>query len=245
LEVATTNSDIQVGNFSASVVTVKFEGHAASGRSGITANPFEFAATCLPTNCWIDWGPNESAAWSGRTIVACIGSENGIFVRAPVASASLIYVGKSRNIDGFAGVGLNGCGSDYAQQLGTHQVLGAPTSAQFNLTRTVKAGNHVSSNSNWHEGVQTTPVVNSTRRTILNIPNFANMVAVTGADTRGNQFCDLLWVTSATCNVMQSAANSGSPAVRDYSVGSNLLGLAVASGSYAVQASCVGFGMQV
>jgi hypothetical protein len=245
LEVNTTNSNIQVGNFSAPVVTVKFEGHAASGRSGIAANPFEFAATCVPTNCWIDWGPNESATWSGSTIVACAGSENGIFVRAPVASANLISVARSRKIDGFAGFGLNGCGTDYAQQLGTHQVLGPANSSQFNLTRTVKAGPHVSSNSNWHEGVQTTPAVTSSTLTILNIPNFANIVSVTGADTRGNQFCDLLWVTSATCSVMQSAANSGSPAARNYSVASNALRLAMASGSYAVQASCVGFGMQV
>jgi hypothetical protein len=245
LEVNTANTNIQVANFSAPVVTVKFEGHAASGKSGIEANPFEFAATCVPTNCWVDWDPNESHSWSGSAIVACAGSENGIFVRAPVPSAKLIAVASSRKIDGFAGFGLNGCGTDYAQQLGTHQVLGPARSSQFNLTRTVKAGSHVSSNSNWHEGVQTTPAVASTAVTILDIPNFANIVAVTGANTRGDQFCDLLWVTSATCSVMQSAANSGSPAARSYSINSNELRLAMASGSYAVQASCVGFGMQV
>ncbi len=245
LEVNTTNANIQTGNFSAPVVTVKFEGHAASGRSGIVANPFEFAATCVPTNCWIDWDPNESHTWSGSAIAACAGSENGIFVRAPVPSAKLITVANSRKIDGFAGFGLNGCGTDYAQQLGTHQVVGPAVPSQFNLTRTVKAGSHVSGNSNWHEGVQTTPAVASTSITILSIPNFANIVAVTGADTRGDQFCDLLWVTSATCSVMQSAANSGSPAMRSYSMTSNQLRLAMGSGIYAVQASCVGFGMQV
>ncbi len=245
LEVNTTNANIQTGNFSAPVVTVKFEGHAASGRSGIVANPFEFAATCVPTNCWIDWDPNESHTWSGSAIAACAGSENGIFVRAPVPSAKLITVANSRKIDGFAGFGLNGCGTDYAQQLGTHQVVGPAVPSQFNLTRTVKAGSHVSGNSNWHEGVQTTPAVASSPVTILDIPNFANIVAVTGADARGDQFCDLLWVTSAACSVMQSAANSGSPAPRSYSTAANGLRLAMGSGSYAVQASCVGFGMQV
>jgi hypothetical protein len=175
--------------------------------------------------------------------VYCKGAANGISVRAPVPTDRLMRVVMSSQIDSYAGTAFAGQPNDYAQVLGTHITIGASGNNRFNRTRKVRAGSYVSGNSDWNEGVQTTPAVGIIPVTILNLPNLANLVIVTGADG-GDRFCDLLWVTSTSLATIQSATQAGNPSMRNYSTATESLALAVVAGNYAVQVSCLGFGMQ-
>lgn len=244
MEVASSKQDFQLCNFSVPLAKgIKFEGHA--GGAGISAIPFQFTATSVPTNCWFDWDPNESGPWTGGSIVSCLGTENGVYVRAPVASSLLISVANSRTIDGFAGLGLNGNGTDYAQQLGAHQVIAPSANGQFNLVRTVKAGAFVSANSNKHEGGQTTQAVTTGATTILTIPNQANFVHVVGSDAGGDKFYDTVKCGQTTFVVTDSLTLAGTPTARTYSIAAAQLKLSMASGTYNIQVDCEGKGMQV
>lgn len=251
MEVASANGNMQVGNFSVSIVRgLKFEGLAGNG-SPITARPFQFNSTCTPTGVEIIWNPSEGpSTWTGDYVVQCAGTEAGIKVIAPgIPDANLVNVTNSRTIDGFSGTGLYGQGSGYAQILGTYLNLGAIANAQFNRTRKVRAGAFVSANSDLNEGVQTTQgVTGAGATTILSFPNFGQTCRITGVATAGGHiFRDVVDATPSAFSVISSLTAQNSPAARTYSVGSspNVLKLVMASGTYNVQVSCIGDGAQV
>jgi hypothetical protein len=245
LEPAGGYGNIQVCDFGVELPKgIKFHGHTGSSEA-ITANPCVFESTATPTNIDVNWDPNESGSWSGAYLVQCFGSGNGISVRGPVPSANLVSVATANTVDSFSATTFVGQGNDFAQLLGTHLVEGSATTGVFNRTRKVRAGPFTSALSDWNEGVEVAAAVTTSAVQILQIPNWANLVAVLGEDAGGDKFGDLLWVGFSTVATIASMTLSGSPSARTYSNSSNLLTLAMASGTYAVQCSVQGFGMQV
>ena len=132
MEVATSNQNLQMCDFSVALPKgIKFEGHAGAGHA-ISARPFQFEITAVPTNCTFEWDPNESSTWTGDYIVQCAGTENGLRVVAPVAFGNLMNATSSRTIDSFPGFGFQGQGTDYGQLTGMLASVGPSANGQFN-----------------------------------------------------------------------------------------------------------------
>jgi hypothetical protein len=245
IEAATSNQDIRVGAFDVPLAEgLKFEGRLAAGHT-ITARPFQFGASSVPTNCQFDWHPNVSSTWTGDYIVQCAGTENGVHVRAPVAVANLINVTSSRTINSFPGFGYSAAGTDYAAVLGTVLNVGASANAQFNRTNVIRAGAFVSGNSDGSIGVQTTQTVAAVATVILNVPGLASLVIVAGTDAGGNRFTDLVMAGfSGTPSVILTRTESGGPAARTYTAVAGTLKLAMAAGTYNIQCTVFGGGIQ-
>ena len=245
MEVATSNQNLQMCDFSVALPKgIKFEGHAGAGHA-ISARPFQFEITAVPTNCTFEWDPNESSTWTGDYIVQCAGTENGLRVVAPVAFGNLMNATSSRTIDSFPGFGFQGQGTDYGQLTGMLASVGPSANGQFNRVRKLRAGAFVSANSDWNDGVQTTQNVANVATNILALPNYANLVIVTGANGGGDKFCDLVFCTFVGATVLSSLTASGAPAARTYTFAANQLKLAMGTATTLnIQASCLGFGMQ-
>lgn len=232
---------------------VKFEGHA--GMTSTTQYPFIFGPSSIPTDIWIDWDPNESGTFGATYIVLCQGAENGITVRCPLLPAvttsgtiNLISVANSRTIDGSPGFGFTLQGTDYAQATGMTITIGPETAGNFIRTRKVRAGTFVTENSDANEGVQVTASVSTSATAILALPNAGQLVQVTGVSSGGTKWYDVLAVpnlNSGTVAVLASNTVNGSPGTRTYTITSASLTLAMSAGTYAVQCTCLGAGMQV
>jgi hypothetical protein len=244
IEAATANQDIRICDFNVPVAEgLWFDGRAAAGHA-IVARPFQFGATCVPTNCWFDWHPNVSSTWTGDYIVQCGGTENGIHVRAPVTVANLINVTTSRTINSFPGFGYSASGTDYAAVQAMTLNVGPAVDAQFNRTMVIRAGAFVSANSDGSLGIQTTQSVSTSATVILNVPGLASLVIVTGV-SGADKFTDLVMAGfSGTPSAILSRTESGGPAARTYSAVSGTLKLAMASGTYAIECTVFGGGMQ-
>jgi hypothetical protein len=220
-----------------------FDGRAAAGHA-IVARPFQFGATCVPTNCWFDWHPNVSSTWTGDYIVQCGGTENGIHVRAPVTVANLINVTTSRTINSFPGFGYSASGTDYAAVQAMTLNVGPAVDAQFNRTMVIRAGAFVSANSDGSLGIQTTQSVSTSATVILNVPGLASLVIVTGV-SGADKFTDLVMAGfSGTPSVILSRTESGGPAARTYTAVAGTLKLAMAAGTYNIQCTVFGGGIQ-
>jgi hypothetical protein len=90
---------------------------------------------------------------------------------------------------------------------------------------------------------QQTTSVSTSATTILNGPQYLNFCLVYGTDGT-NRFADvvLMSVGTGTVNVMSSLGAAGSPAARTYTQSSSSLRLAMASGTYTVQVTCLAMG---
>ena len=224
---------------------LRFIGHCESGTQ-ITAAPFTFAAACVPTNCYFDWGPNDSAGgFNIGAVVACLGAENGIFVRANVPAGNLATVVNTRTIGGYAGVGVTGMGDDYSTFMTSPYIQGTVTASAMNLLTTKRAGARVSINSDWLELVQTTAGVTTSGSVIATSPTIAAKVFVTGKSGSGPAFFDEVnMMYGISPPQVINSQSSGVAAARTYSVSTNQLTLTMASGTYAVQASVITIGIQ-
>ena len=229
---------------------IKFKGHA--GATSITQYPFVFGPNSVPTDVDIDWDANESGTFGASVLVYCQGFENGIRVKSPTFNAAttggsnnFISV-QSRTIDGSPGYGFRLQGNDYADIACMRMTVGPQVNGQFIRTHKTRAGNFVSENSDSNDGTQTTAAVATSPTTIVNLPNFGQLVIVNGADAGGDKFFDVVSAPSVgNATPMTQTTISGSPASRAYTVSGGNLQLAMGSGNYAVTARVFGCGMQV
>jgi hypothetical protein len=90
---------------------------------------------------------------------------------------------------------------------------------------------------------QQTTSVSTTATTILNGPQYMNFCLVYGV-SGSNRFADvvLMSVGTGTVNVISSLTASGTPAARTYSQSASTFRLAMASGTYTVQVTCLAMG---
>lgn len=244
LENPTTNGAVQMCYLNAAICSqIRFRGKGASG--AISAAPFQFTSTAFLEDYEFDWNPNESGTFSGGFILIVAGSEGGGRIKCTLPASQLAAITSTHSVGGFQGYGYLGSASDYGLTTGATLVQGPTSNGQFNLTRTVKAGNRVNSNSDYTEGVWTTPAV-STTTPIITFPGTACLFHVTGTNSGGAKFYDIVCgLYGGTPMVVASSNNAVSPAGRTYTItGSNVLNLAMASGTYAIQVLCQQIGAQ-
>lgn len=90
---------------------------------------------------------------------------------------------------------------------------------------------------------QQTTSVSTSATVILNGPQYMNFCLVYGTDGT-NRFADvvLMSVGTGTVNVISSLTAAGTPAARTYSQSASTFRLAMASGTYTVQVTCLAMG---
>jgi hypothetical protein len=151
-----------------------------------------------------------------------------------------------RTINGFTGTGVSGQGDDFADFSTCQFVSGGSTDQALNVTRTMWGGNHTSANSAFYEGVFTHQGVTGTPTTVGILPGKVARVYVTGyAPSGGAMFFDTVdFMLGGTPAVTQSNG-VGSPAARTYTLSGANMQVTMASGTWNIQSTIHGFGMQV
>lgn len=241
LESGAANGDMSLAKFNVSVAKVNFTGHTASGTT-ITVPPIVFSSTCVPTDCHIEWDPNEAGGFSGGVVVNVQGHEAGVTVLSPVPAAQLISVAADRLIDGYHALGVWGSGTDYSLR-GVGRVTGPTVNGQFNLVETAVAGNQTSAASRANKGIQTTQAVTTGATDICAFPGTAAVFYVTGISTT-KKFMDVVTCITGGAPVVTGAASVGGADTRTYTTSGVSLRLAMSAGTYNIGVLAQGLGVQ-
>jgi hypothetical protein len=168
---------------------------------------------------WVTFNPSIAAYLHNITNTPMVFTTNGT-ERMRIGSSGNVAVGASAQIQ--------------SEKLGV--TAGTANATQYQTISTV-GGSTLLVNQ------QQTTSVSTTATTILNGPQYMNFCLVYGV-SGSNRFADvvLMSVGTGTVNVISSLTASGTPAARTYSQSSSTFRLAMASGTYTVQVTCLAMG---
>ena len=168
---------------------------------------------------WVTFNPSIAAYLHNITNTPMVFTTNGT-ERMRIGSSGNVAVGASAQIQ--------------SEKLGV--TAGTANATQYQTISTVGG-------STLFVNQQQTTSVSTTATTILNGPQYMNFCLVYGV-SGSNRFADvvLMSVGTGTVNVISSLTASGTPAARTYSQASSTFRLAMASGTYTVQVTCLAMG---
>ena len=209
-----------------------------------------FQFTSDPSSGTIEWVPNDTGAWSGSAIVSAPSGGNLSIATPYVANSNdvggiITLSGTNSAISGYQTFNYTVGGQDF-QEIGGLRKRGPAGNGVFSVLEVERSANRISASSDSYSGEITTANVTGAGATaIYTLSNQAQLCVVTGVNSAtGDIFADLLLVTTANANVIQSSTVQNSPAARTYSIATTKLALIMATGTYQIRTKVMGCGVQ-